>query len=285
VRSNTKTKILLVAFMLLSLGWAQPGWSVNMDADLRKFTNELEQKFESVRTGPYGAFVYRNISTIAIIYSLVALSFLLRSEYRDRGWHNLLIGCVAPLVFVACFVVGYAIAQTFREITQAHGGLLLHKGEFGWWFITLFTGIMGPLLMIALILALWIGIPLYLLFLLFTFPSMLFVILRFLVRLPILTYHYLHYLSVSHPAETAYRKGVANDLPMEELASVVADAMYMYDHGDLDALPPAWQSRNKKKRAEAFKDLVDAEGPLMEAIMRNLEMKDKLREHRRTTNV
>jgi hypothetical protein len=72
---------------------------------------------------------------------------------------------------------------------------------------------------------------------------------------------------------------------MEELASVVADAMYMYDHGDLDALPPAWKSRNQKKRTDAFKDLVNAEGPLMEAIMRNLEVKDKLREYRRTTDV
>jgi hypothetical protein len=119
---------------------------------------------------------------------------------------------------------------------------------------------MGPLLMIALILALWIGIPLYLLFLLFTLPSMLFVILRFLVRLPLLTYHHLHYLTVPHPAETAYRAGVANDLPMEELASVVADAMYR-DHGDLDALPPAWKSRNKKKKAEALQDLVGSRSP------------------------
>jgi hypothetical protein len=129
MHSNTKTKPLLVALMLLSLGWAQPGWSVDLNGDMRKLTSELAQQFESVRTGPYGAFVYRNISTIAIIYSLVALSFLLTSEYRDRGWHNLLIGCVAPLVFVACFVVGYAIAQTFREITQAHAACYCIKAS------------------------------------------------------------------------------------------------------------------------------------------------------------
>lgn len=195
-----------------------------------------------------------------------------------------MIGCIAPIVFVALFVVGYAIAQTCREVTQAHSGTLLYQREFGWFFITLFTGIIGPLLMIVLGLSVWICIPLYLLFLLFTLPSMLFVILRFLVRLPILTYHHLHYLSVPHPAETAYRTGIAQDLPMEELASVVADAMYL-DHEDLDALPPAWKSRNQKRRAEAFKDLVNAEGPLMEAIMANLEMKDNLREHRRTKDV
>jgi hypothetical protein len=154
---KTKTKPLIVAFMLLSLGWAQPGWSVDLNADMRKLTNELAQKFASIRTGPYGAFVYKNISTIGIIYGLVALPFLLTPEYRDRGWHNLLIGCIAPIVFVALFVVGYAIAQTCREVTQAHSGMLLYQREFGWFFITLFTGIIGPLLMIVLGLSVWIG--------------------------------------------------------------------------------------------------------------------------------
>jgi hypothetical protein len=57
MHSNTKTKPLLVALMLLSLGWAQPGWSVDLNGDMRKLTSELAQQFESVRTGPYGAFV------------------------------------------------------------------------------------------------------------------------------------------------------------------------------------------------------------------------------------
>jgi hypothetical protein len=63
--------------------------------------------------------------------------------------------------------------------------------------------------MIALGLTLWIGIPLYLLFFLFTAPSVLYVILRLLVRLPFLIYHHLHYLTVPHPGETAYRAGMA----------------------------------------------------------------------------
>lgn len=278
MHSKTKTKLLLVALMLLSLGWAQPGWSVDLKGDMRKLTNELTQKFESVRTGPYGAFVYKNISTIAIVYGLVALSFLLTPEYRDRGWHNLLIGCIAPLVFVACFVVGYATAQTFRETTQAHSGLLLHKGEFGWFFVTLFTGIMGPLLMIALGLSVWIGIPLYLLFLLFTLPSILFVILRFVVRLPFLVYHHLHYLTVPHPAETAYREGMANGIPMPELASTVADVMYQYDHLDYDALPKAWKSKNWTKRIDAFHDRLKAEDRFMEELIKNLRLKSQFRE-------
>ena len=279
MHSKTKAKLFPVAFMFLSLVWAQPGWSVDLAADMRRITNELEQKFESARSGPYGAFVYKNIATIAIIYGLVALSFLLRPEYRDAGWHNLLLCCIVPLVFFACFVIAYAIAMTFKEISQAQGSIAdQYRRGIGSWLISMVTGIIWPLLMIALMLAFWVGVPLYLLFLLFVLPGVLYVIARLLVRLPVIIYHYLHYLSVPHPAETAYRAGIVNNLPMEELASVVADAMYMYDHGDLDALPPAWKSRNQKRRAEAFKDLVNAEGPLMEAIMANLEMKDKLHE-------
>jgi hypothetical protein len=58
------------------------------------------------------------------------------------------------------------------------------------------------------------------------------------VQLPFLTYHYLHYLTVPHPAESAYRAGMANDLPIPDLASSVADVMYRYDHLDYAALPP-----------------------------------------------
>jgi hypothetical protein len=280
MHSTTKTKLFLVAFMLLSLGWAQLGWSANIAQSLReltyKFPDKLQQEYESARTSPYSVFVQENIAVIGGVYALIALFLLRNSDYRDSGWRNFRVGCITLLALVGWFVVGHWIAVACQEISQAHGGHDL---------ISIVTGIIWPLLTIALILTLWVGVLLYLLFLLFTFPSILFVIVPFLVRLPVLTYHYPHYLSVPHPAETAYRAGIANDLPMEELASVVADAMYMYDQGDLDVLPPAWKSRNQKKRADAFKDLVSAEGPLMEAIMANLEMKDKLREHRRTTHV
>jgi hypothetical protein len=67
----------------------------------------------------------------------------------------------------------------------------------------------------------------------------LYVILRLVVQLPFLTYHYLHYLTVPHPAESAYRAGMANDLPIPDLASSVADVMYRYDHLDYAALPRA----------------------------------------------
>jgi hypothetical protein len=96
------------------------------------------------------------------------------------------------------------------------------------------------------------------------------------VRLPFLIYHHLHYLTVPHPAETAYRAGIANDIPMEELASTVADVMYQYDHLDYDALPKAWKSKNWTKRIDAFHDRLKAEDRLMEELIKNLRLKSKL---------
>jgi hypothetical protein len=113
------------------------------------------------------------------------------------------------------------------------------------------------------------------------------------VRLPVLTYHYLHYLSVPHPAETAYRAGMAEHLPIPELARTVADAMYRYDLKDFDGLPPAWKSKNYKKRIEAFNDLLkaqagfleerstawlEAEDRFMEELIKHLRMKSQFRE-------
>jgi hypothetical protein len=273
MRSTTKTRLLLVAFTLIFLGWAQPGWSANIAESLReltyKFPDKLQQEYESARTGPYSVFVQQNIAAIGGMYALIALFLLRSSNYRNSGWRNFRIGCITLLALVGWFVVGHWIAVACQEINQAHGGHDL---------ISIATGIIWPLLMILLILTLWVGVPLYLLFLLLTFPSILFVIVPFLVRLPVLTYHYLHYLSVPHPAETAYRAGIAEHLPIPELARTVADAMYRYDLRDFDALPKAWKSKNWTKRIDAFHDRLHAEDRFMEELIKNLRLKQHLRE-------
>jgi hypothetical protein len=129
--------------------------------------------------------------------------------------------------------------------------------------------------------AVYVVPPLYVLFGLFVLPSILFVILRFVVRLPFLIYHHLHYLTVPHPAETAYREGMANGIPMPELASTVADVIYQYDHLDYDALPKAWKSKNWTKRIDAFHDRLKAEDRFMEErfmeeLIKNLRLKSQL---------
>jgi hypothetical protein len=279
MRSKTKTKLFLVAFMLLSLGWPQLGWSVEMDADVRELSDKLQQEFESAYTSPYGAFVRENIAAIGGVYALVALLLLLNPEYRNAGWNNLGIGFTALLVIVGGCVLAYVIATEVRELNQAQGSLSdQYRRGIGSWLIAMVTGIIWPLLMIALGLTFWIGIPLYLFFLLLTLPSVLFVILRLLVRLPVLAYHYLHYLTVPHPAETVYRAGMANHLPIPELASTVADAMYRYDLKDFDALPKAWKSKNWTKRIDAFHGRLQAEDRFMEELIKNLRLKSQLRE-------
>jgi hypothetical protein len=295
---GTKTILLTAAWVILT-SWAfldwRPGWQYGIPyyretaTELGTAGDKLQQQFESARTTESGVYVEQNIAVLGGVYALFAFFLLLNPEYRNGGWGHLWLLSMVLVIVIPCFVLGDWIIVACRNIARAHDIPFSPSKPFSSILIGLVTGVTWPLMTIALGLvfwfAIWIGIPLYLLYLLVVIPSILYAVLLFVVRLPILTYHHLHYLTVPHPAETAYRAGVANDLPMEELASVVADAMYMYDHGDLDALPPAWKSRNQKKRADAFKDLVNAEGPLMEAIMANLEMKDKLRERRRTTDV
>jgi len=258
---------------------------------------EQRDLYASIFESKVGVFVRGHPMEMMGGYGLIGLCLLLSRGYRDAGWEHCLLvlwhGLFIPILFVLALIVaqwGFDIFKFFNSESTSSNISRMRTDPTGWlgnWAGGLFIGVPAMLvgLVIALVLraAVYVVPPLYILFVLFAMPSIAFVILRFLVRLPVFAYHYVHYLSVPHPAESAYRAGVANDLPMEELASVVADAMYVYDHGDLDALPPAWKSRNQKKRAEAFKDLVDAEGPLMEAIMANLEMKDKSREHRRNT--
>lgn len=116
--------------------------------------------------------------------------------------------CFGFMAFVVWFIIVSWVGTAGSEMRHAHGGTFAVQRGDASWLIKLFTGLIHPLLMIALGLSVWIGIPLYLLVLLFILPSIVFVILRFLVRLPVLTYHSLHYLTVPHPGETVYRAGM-----------------------------------------------------------------------------
>lgn len=288
MRSKTTTKLLFGAFMFLSLGWALQEWRPGLlptlpyyeetVANLRTFSGELQQKVASARTSPYGIVVEHNIAAIGGVYALFALLLLLKPGYRDDGWKLLGAFSFGFMAFVVLFVVAFWISTAGSEMRLAHGGTFAVQRGDASWLIKLFTGLIHPLLMIAFGLTLWIGVPLYLLALLFAVPSILLVILRFLVRLPVLIYHHLHYLTVPHPAETAYREGMANGIPMPELASTVADVMYQNDHLDYDALPKAWKSKNWTKRIDAFHDRLEAEDRFMEELIKNLRMKSPFRE-------
>lgn len=272
--SKTKTRLLLVAFTLIFLGfWAFPEsrpvipYYQETVTELRKLSGELQQKSASARTSSYGIFVEHNIATIGGIYGLIGLLMLLKRSYRNAGWESLVALCIGLMAFVVWFMVAFWISTAGREMRITHGE-------------TLFTGLIHPLVTIALGLSVWIGIPLFLLILLISLPGILYDILRLLVRLPFLIYHHLHYLTVPHPGETAYRAGMAKNLPMPELARTVSDAMYQYELKDLDTLPlpKAWKSKNWKKRIDAFHDRLKAEDRFMEELIKNLRLKSQFRE-------
>jgi hypothetical protein len=102
------------------------------------------------------------------------------------------------------------------------------------------------------------------------------------VKAPLIIWHYLHYLFVPHPAETAYKVGMAEHVPIHELASRVADVMYTYDLKDFDSLPKHWKSKNWTRRIEAFQKRLEAEDRFMEELIRNLRLKDQFRDRSST---
>lgn len=287
MQSKTKTRLLLAAFTLIVLGWAFPEWRPHgfvipyyeeTVRELRKFPDELQRQVDSARTTMLGAFLRQNIMAIGGVYAFIALWLLLNPRYRDDGWTHLGALCFGFMAFVVWFLVAAWIGTAGSEMRYAHGGTFAVQHGDASWLIKIFTGLIHPLLMIAFGLSVWIGIPLYLLVLLFSLPSILYVILRLLMRLPVLTYHYLHYLTVPHPGESAYKAGMASALPIPELARTVADAMYRYELKDFDALPKAWKSKNWTKRIDAFHDRLKAEDRFMEELIKNLRLKSQFRE-------
>jgi hypothetical protein len=147
--------------------------------------------------------------------------------------------------------------------------------------ILFFPAIGGLLVMIGIALSSVVWIPVLLLVL----PGILAALCNFLFTIVILApmkgliiiWHYLHYLFVPHPAETAYRTGMAEHVPYPELARTVADAMYQYDLKDFERLPKRWKSKNWQKRIDAFRERLEAEDKFMEELIRNLRLKDQLR--------
>lgn len=268
------TKLLLVAVLLLSLGWAQLGWSADITESLReltyKFPDMLQQEYESARTSRYSLFVQQNIAVVGGVYALIALFLLRIPDYRDSGWRRFRIGCFTLLALVGWFVVGYWIAVTCQEINQTHGGHDL---------IRIVTGIIWPLTMIALILTLWVGVPLYVLFLLFTLPSILFVIVPFLVRLPFLAYQLLHYLTVPHPAERIFRKhekvSIKRGVKVDHVAmgEELGGAMYNMER---EGVPAWWKSENWKRRLEKLRERLKVERDIVD------DATDRARERNRT---
>jgi hypothetical protein len=220
---------------------------------------EQRDLYSSIFESKIGVFVRGHPMEMTGGYGLIGLFLLLSRGYRDAGWeHSLLVlwyGLFIPILFFLGLIVANGGIDLFHFFGGGESSVgFVHNlrtnfiGTFLRWLAGVVIGVpvmlFGLVVALALRAAVYVVPPLYALFGFFVLPSILFVILRFVVRLPFLIYHHLHYLTVPHPAETAYREGMANGIPMPELASTVADVMYQYDHLDYDALPKAWKSKN-----------------------------------------
>jgi hypothetical protein len=176
------------------------------------------------------------------------------------------------VIIGALFFGGFWISMVFLGIHQANGTS----------FVGTIAGLCYALITIALGLTAWIGVPLYLLFcvvtILFFLPSTLWALLRFSVHAPFLLWHHLHYMFVPHPAETAYKEGMAKHIPLGDLARNVASVMYNHDLKDYEGLPKSWKSKNWQRRLDALRERLHAEDKFMEELIRNLRLKDQLRE-------
>lgn len=113
--------------------------------------------------------------------------------------------------------------------------------------------------------------------LVFAIGKVLFLFVSSPVKLLFITWHYLHYLFVPHPAETAYKTGMTRRVPLPELAATVANAMYQYDLKDFDRLPKAWKSKNWEKRIDTFRERLEAEDKFMDELIKNLRLKAQFR--------
>jgi flagellar biosynthesis GTPase FlhF len=82
---------------------------------------------------------------------------------------------------------------------------------------------------------------------------------------------FLHYLLVPHPAERYFRRAVQAREP--DLAAAYGVAQEMYDLGDGPFA--AWRARNRERRLNAMKAMVDKENAVMDALIQNQRRKAK----------
>ena len=229
-------------------------------------------------TPHYGELLSNNALPISLGYAVFAAMLLLLPSYRNAVRGSMAFVVLAMFLLPIVFFCGVWLFIMLTHIFQAEAHLPLENRR---WLVTWASGIPALLLQIALLLTIYVGFPLMALFLLLWLPGFCYFILSSAVYYalwsPVLLWHYLHYLFVPHPAETAYRTGMIKHVPYPELARTVADAMYQYDLKDFERLPKRWKSKNWQKRIDAFRERLEAEDKFMEELIRNLRLEDQLR--------
>lgn len=251
------------------------------------YCNEYVAQLQELETALWKFFGPRVLAIVGFVrghLSLFAGGYALLALYAFTGReHGYVLELFKPFIIagavlgVLCFG-GLWVATACGCIHNPAGGDGLLVDGIG--FLRTMAGLCKALLTLALGLTFWVVVPFYLvlliIFILLFAPGIVWTLLYLTVRAPVIIWHYIHYLFVPHPAETAYKEGMAKDLPSPEIAAKVADAMYQYDFKDYSGLPPAWVSKNQIRRIEGFQKLVEAGDVFMDAVIKNLETKERL---------
>lgn len=254
---------------------------------------EQRDLYTSIFESKLGVFVRGHPMEMMGGYGLIGLLLLLSRGYRDAGWeHGLLVlwyGLLIPILFFLGLLVvkwGFYLFNFFRGESTSSNIARMRTDPTGWlgnWAGGLFIGV--PAMLIGLIIGLVIRVavyavpPIYVLFVLFALPSIVYAILRFLVRLPFLAYHFLHYLTVPHPAERIFRKhekvSIKRGVKVDHVAlgEELGGAMYNMER---EGFPAWWKSENWKRRLEKLRERLRVERDIVD------DATDRARERNRT---
>jgi hypothetical protein len=228
-------------------GWFVGWWTEPMHAGWGRISTYISQHIPPD---------YQDATRVGLsLYPFLAFFLLLFPSYRKL-----------PKEFVSDHKEGFPIYLFVGVLVVLSGwALWTVKGNAFGLGTELLLGLLSipaVVALIALVLTSIIWIPAVLFFL----PAFLFwavsqplkVAYFLVVKVPVMAWHYLHYLTVPHPAEEVYKNGMARGVPLPKLARDVARAMNIHDLNIYKRPPPAWKSQNEKKRIEEAEKLLHA---------------------------
>lgn len=252
------------------------------------WVEEGRERFTALLNSEYGEYVRRFL----MCYAVFAVAILLFPGYPKTL--NKLFGRfdkVDVMAFLVVCVVGGLLFSAWL------GYLHVADDTRNWPFehsrvanslvglLLFLPGLAGLVVAIAFVVSGIIWVPLGLFFL----PGFLcalvlatgkgiFLFLSAPVALVLIAWQYLHYLFVPHPAERAYRTGIAKRLPTTELVASVADAISQNDIRRFlgrKRYPRAWVSENQQKRINALTEKLKASSDFIIELKKNLRLRDE----------
>lgn len=136
-------------------------------------------------------------------------------------------------------------------------------------------------ILISFYVGLYLVLPIGFLFLVFLLPGAVWDMLRFVVGVPFLLWHYLHYLFMPHPMEEAIIKHekmkVKRGVKVDHAVFVEEMSRAKYDPKK-DGVPVWWKSKNKARRlkdAMALRERVKTEKQVADVYIDDIRERNK----------